>query len=476
MAWLARETARERDRAERGGRDRPARHRLSPPGSSSSRIRNRATASEISARELLDAGVDDWKANWRRERPEVRAALLEAAGDAYRGIGEFEKSSKLLREAVAIRKQDETRDPVAYGQALMHEALLRRDQGNFQQAGYIARQAIGRFEAAQIAGDAAAGEALTDARIELAEILRRDSQLDEAAKLANAAIADLDARARGTESHISALFMLGRVQMARGDLEAAEPLLRQAYDLQTKLSGELSDETVNARNGLAELLVIRGKTDEAESLLRRNVEAVRDIYGESSATLGIAWNNLANALSDIPERYGEAEKAYLEAIRILEATLEPGHPEIANAYNNLGSLYVKTEQFEKAAEAHEIGLKLRLASLGPDHPNTAASRVGLALAKNKLGQSAEAEAMLREAKASFTRSLGPTHWRTANAQYQLGVVLRDRGKLAESLAEVKPAHAVLLQELGPDHPRTIAATKTLAELEAAAQPDLKTNR
>ena len=149
------------------------------------------------------------------------------------------------------------------------------------------------------------------------------------------------------ESHISALYMLGRVQQARGNLEAAEPMLRRAYDLQTRLSGELSDATVNARNGLAELLVVRGKTDEAESLLRRNVDAVRKIYGDSNPTLGIAWNNLANATSDIPEKFGEAEQAYLEAIRILEATLEPGHPEIAKSHSNLGALYIKTGRIRK---------------------------------------------------------------------------------------------------------------------------------
>jgi tetratricopeptide (TPR) repeat protein len=467
MAWLARENARERDRA-----------------NAEAEIARRVTAftaelfglaspesggnADISAREILDAGVARLEGGeLADERPEVRAALLESAGNAYRGIGAYGKSSKLLKEAVAIRKSGEASDPVAYGHALMLEAILRRDEGKYQEGGNLARQAISRFEPAARAGDAAGTEALDDARVNLAEILRRDNQLDEAAKLASAAIADLEDRSRGTESHISALFMLGRVQMARGDLEDAEPVLRRAYDLQTKLAGEDSDETVNARNGLAELLVIRGKTDEAEFLLRRNVEAVRKIYGDGTATLGIAWNNLANALSDIPDKYVEAEKAYLEAIRLLEANLEPGHPEIANSHNNLGSLYVKMERWQDAVTQHRIGLRLRTASLGPDHPNTAASQVGLALALNKLGQRADAEAMLRDAKASFTKSLGANHWRTANAQYQLGVVLRDRGRPDAALAEVKPAQAILLAELGPEHPRTVAATKTLAELEAA---------
>jgi len=255
--------------------------------------------------------------------------------------------------------------------------------------------------------------------------------------------------------------------MARGDLASAEPLLRRAYALQLRLSDELSDETIDARNGLADLLVVRGKTAEAEALLRQNVEDVRKVYGDPSMMLGIMWNNFANALSDIPEKRGESEQAYLEAIRLLEATLEPGHPEIANAYNNIGALYLATGEWEKAAAAHEKGLQLRLAALGPDHPNTAASRMGLGLSLNRLGRAAEAEAMVREARDSFARSLGPSHWRTANAQCQLSYVLRDRGKLAEALAELRPAQATLLAELGPEHVRTRTATQALEELESS---------
>jgi tetratricopeptide (TPR) repeat protein len=474
MAWLARENARERDRA-----------------NAEAEIARRVTAftaelfglaspevsgdSEISARELLDAGVGRLEGGaLKGEKPEVRAALLEAAGDAYRSFGEFEKSSRLIGEAVSIRREREAADPVAYGRALLRESLLRRDEGKYQESANLARQATSRFDAADIAGDPEAREALSGARVELAEILRRDNQLDEAAKLASAAVTDFEERARGTEGHISALFMFGRVQQARGNLEAAEPLLRRAYDLQTRLTGELSDATVNVRNGLAELLVVRGKTDEAESLLRRNVDAVRKIYGDSNPTLGIAWNNLANATSDIPEKFGEAEQAYLEAIRILEATLEPGHPEIATSHHNLGALHVKTGEYEKAEREHTIALEMRNTALGPEHPNTIASRMGIALAKNKLGQRAEAEAILREVKASFARNLGPDHWRTANAQYQLGIVLRDRGKYAEALAEVKPAQAILLADLGPEHPRTVAATKTLTELEKADPAAVRT--
>ncbi len=476
MAWLARENARERDRA---NAEAAIARRVTAFTADLFGLASPEASSniDISARALLDAGVGRLEGGeLASEPPEVRAALLEAAGDAYRAVGEFEKSSRLLDEAVAIRKLREATDPAAYGRALMRESLLRRDEGKFQEAANDARRAIVLFDAADIRGDLAARDALADARVELAEILRRDSRLDEAAKLVSAALVELEERARGTERHVAALFMLGRVQQARGDLAAAEPLLRRAYDLQTKLSGENSDATMNARNGLADLLVVRGMTDEAEALFRKNLDVVRAIYGDPSVNLGIAWNNLANALSDIPAKFGEAEKAYLEAIRLLEETLEPGHPEIANSRSNLGSLYVKTGEYAKAAREYRIALSLRESALGPQHPNTVASRMGLAIALNGLGQRAEAETMLRGVKASFTTSLGATHWRTANAQYQLGVVLSDRGKPEEALAEVKPAQEILLAELGPGHPRTVAATKALAEIEASARAGVRTAR
>jgi tetratricopeptide (TPR) repeat protein len=476
MAWLARENARERDRAnaEAAIARRVTDFTAGLFGLASPEASNR---SEISARELLDAGVEEIEGGGlSTEPPEVRAALLEAAGDAYRGIGEHARASKLLDEAVAIRRTRAESDPMALGRALMREALLRRDEGKYRDAANLAREAIVLFDGADIAGEATAAEALAEARIELAEVLRRDSQLDEAARLSGQSVADFESRARGTASHVAALYMHGRILQAQGDLEGGEPLLRRAYDLQLKLTGPVSDDAVDVRGGLSELLVVRGKTDEAEALLRENVEAVRTIYGESSATLGIAWNNLANALSDIPAKRGESEKAYLESIRILESALAPGHPEIATAHANLGALYLAMQRFEEAAREYRIALELRLAALGPEHPNTLNSRMGVALAMNRLGQQAEAESIVREVKAAFTKSLGANHWRTANVQYHLGVLLKDGGKLDEALVEVREAHGILLADLGADHPRTAAATATLAELESAVPSAVRTAR
>jgi non-specific serine/threonine protein kinase/serine/threonine-protein kinase len=466
MAWLARENARERDRA-----------------NAEAEIARRVTAftaglfelaspeasgkSETTARELLDSGVRRLEAELARERPETRAALLEAAANAYRGIGELQESSRLIGEAIALRRERAAEDPAAYAGVLLREAALRRDQGNYDAAAEIGREAVATLAKAIAAGDDSLEDARTDAELELAEILRLGSRLEEAAPLAGQALSRVEADSPRSATHVTALFMVGRIHAARGEVAQAEPLLRHALALQVDLEGESSEDTVDARNGLAELLVVAGKTDEAETLLRANVEATRRIYGDRHAMHGITWNNLGNALSDIPEKFGDAEQAYLRAIDILSASLGVAHPEIATTYHNLGALYLKTHEWQKSADVHRKALDLRTALIGPDHPNTTSSRMGLALALNKLGKQAEAEALMRQAQAAFARSLGPDHWRTANAQYYLGVVLEAEGKRAEALREVRDAHARLVAALGADHPRAQAAAGTLAELMAA---------
>ena len=469
MALLARETARERDRA---NEEAAIAKKVTDFTAGLFEMANPASSgsSNVSARQLLDVGVRRLEAEMSRERPETRAALLESAGNAYRDIGEFGEANRLIREAVALRKEQAADAPVAYAKVLMSESFLLRDQGNYEGAESLARESVAVLEAAgensEGKPDAAYVEELYGARVELAESLRRQSKLEDAALVVSSVI---DVLNRGqpvsTTVQASALYELGRIREGQGELPEAVQLLTRALDIQIKADGEFAEPTINARNGLADVLVVMGKSAEAEKLLQQNVDGLRKIYGDVHAIVGIAYNNLANALSDLPERYADAEKDYLKALDIMSQTYGLAHPEVANTYHNLGALYLKMREWQKAADASKRALDLRMATIGPDHPNTASSRMIVAMALSKLQRYAEAESLAREARASFSAALGADHWRVANAGYNLGTILQSEGKLHEAEREVRPALELLTKTLGPDHPRTQAAQKTLNELE-----------
>jgi non-specific serine/threonine protein kinase/serine/threonine-protein kinase len=477
MALLARETARERDRA---NEEAAIAKRVTDFTAGLFEMANPASSgsSTVSARQLLDAGVRRLEAQMSSEQPQTRAALLESAGNAYRDIGDFGEANRLIREAEALRKEHAADEPVAYAKVLMSESWLLRDQGNYEGAESLARESVAVLESAGKASGSKPGAADLDelygARVELAEALRRQSKLDEAATVVNKVI-DVVNRGEGisTANQASALYELGRIREGQGELPEAVQLLTRALDIQVKADGEFAEPTINARNGLADALVVQGKSAEAEKLLQQNVDGLRKIYGDVHAIVGIAYNNLANALSDLPERYTDAEKDYLKALDILSQTYGIAHPEVANTYHNLAGLYLKMKEWQKAADAGKQALDLRMATIGPEHPNTASSRMILAMALSKLQRYTEAEALAREARASFVAALGAEHWRAANASYNLGTILQTEGKLQEAEQEVRPALELLTKTLGPDHPRTQAAQQTLKELEKSLGSGVK---
>ena len=459
MAWLAQSAAAERDRA---NREAQVARRVTAFAAGIFELANpvRTGSSDISARELLDAGVRRLRVQGEAQRPDVRAALLEAAGSAYVGLGAYDEAASLLDAAVAVRAQFRDAEPVAYAQALLSQAVLKREQGDLERATTLARDA----EQVLVGSKPVDAHALHVVRLDLAEILRRRTELEEAAALAERTLSDTRAAtADDAPVRARALMVLGRIRAAQGELPEAERLLRESFDLYTELEGPLGEMTFEAKNGLADTLVIMGEPSRAEPLLRELVEDVRRVYGEEHAEMGIVLNNLGNALSDIPEKYAEAGEVYLAAASITRRTRGVLHPETATTYNNLGALHLKTHQWKLADQAFQRAIAIRTVAFGADHPHTAQAQRSRAEALGRLGRLNEAESLLRTCIASYERSLGAEHWRTANAQLYLGWILALEGQSTEAARVMNAAYPRLLQALGPEHPRVAGARDLMLE-------------
>jgi serine/threonine protein kinase len=463
MAYLAREASRERDRA---NQEAEISRRVTAFTAGLFEMANPAASGSgsVSARDLLDAGVRRLDVQSVDERADVRAALYEAAGNAYRGLGAYDEAERVLGEAHALRKQDSTVHPEAYAQVLVAQGLLRREQGRFEDAQARVREGLGVLEQAP----SVAPNALHRARLELVEMLRRLSKLDEGAELATSTLRALESAGRADEAlRARALYSLGRIRAAQGQLPEAEQFLRKALDAELRLGSPLTETVFETRAALADVLVIRNQPVEAEVLLRRIVADATQVYGENHPDVGVSYTNLGNVLSDIPEKFGEAEQAYLRALEILRRTKGPEHPEVATVHNNLGALYLKTQDWQAAERSFGQAAVLRAKSYGEEHPDTAATRIGRALALIKLGQLQDAEAVLRAGIAVLAANIGRDHWRTANARTYLGIALTFQRRFAEAEAELTDAHRALVAALGADHPRVATNEKGQADLAAA---------
>lgn len=460
MAVLARRAAVERDRA---NEEAEVARRVTAFTASlfESAHPARIGSSNVTARQLLDLGMRRLESESANERSDVKAALLEAAGNAYRGLGDYTTAAPLLERAVALRRQSAVESPYAQAMALRSQALLAKAQGDFERAESIDREALRTLLGRRWPGETA----VLDTRLELADVLRLRSQLEEAASITADCLRRYAASSPPNESGVAqGTLLLGQIRFAQGRIVDAERELTQALGLYRRLTGDSSVASLSAKSALAFALVTAGQSGRAEPLLRQVVDDTRRIYGPQHPELGVALSDLGNALSDFPEKLPEAEQVYEEGIAVLRAHAGPNHPELATALNNVGFVYLRTQQWTKARQAYSEAVAIRREALGPAHPDTAAAQMGEALALNKLNEFTAAEGLLREAIATLTAALGADHWRTANAERYLGTVLANLRRFDEAETTLTVAERKLTEALGADHPRTVSARTALAEL------------
>ena len=77
---------------------------------------------------------------------------------------------------------------------------------------------------------------------------------------------------------------LGRLLQDKGDLAGAETLLREGAEGLTQLRGPTDAESLTSRAALASLLLVKGDVEEAEPRLKEVCEIAHATLGASSST------------------------------------------------------------------------------------------------------------------------------------------------------------------------------------------------
>ncbi|MFK0257110.1 tetratricopeptide repeat protein [Streptomyces sp. NPDC090445] len=267
------------------------------------------------------------------------------------------------------------------------------------------------------------------------------------------------------EALVGALLVEGGLHRARGDLEQAEHVLRQALALAgrpAQSGGQAARLLARAQCGLAAVYRLRGRYRRAQALLRTALErAEGDPASDGLPELADLLNELAVTCKYTGE-FDEAERLYRRVWAVLVEAGGPAHPELATVWHNLAGLAHARGDFAAAEPPARRSVALSERTLGPDHPAVAADRAALAAILDGLGRREEAERLLREALAVFGRVLGPGHHETAVTCHNLACLAYRRGRLAEAEQLFRRALAVKETVLGPDHPELAVTLHNLA--------------
>jgi serine/threonine-protein kinase len=301
-----------------------------------------------------------------------------------------------------------------------------------------------------------------------------------------------------------AMDQLGMTQLRRGDLAAADSLLRGALEVRRRRLGSEHDATAESLEHVAELLHSRNDFAGSEPLLREALRIRRALHGDSSLPTATAkaWladvyrtsGNVAEAMTLYRDalatrqqrlgaehpltaelvgsvatalegagRHAEAESLLRSMIAVQRRKLGEDHPTVAMSLNALGQLlYKATPQVEAAESLLRAALVINQRALGENHPKVADNVGNLAIIARDRGDLAEAERLLAQALRIDRSIYGAEHMTVAFDLNELAGVLRARGHPDSAVTLLREALRQARKLVGEAHRNTLAVTSQLA--------------
>lgn len=258
----------------------------------------------ITVREILDRGAEHIEGRLE-EQSEIRAALLQAMGRAYAGLGEYPKARSFMESSIAVLQSD----------APLHSERAREIE-------------------------------LAESLLELAHVSRMVGDLERAWSSIEAAREAIDTTGNTAICLSASVYEeLGAVCEERLDLECAEAsyleslaMIRQGKDSPGDDGLECIEKVERETlEGMAALKYAQGKSLEALVHQKRSIELARKYFGEQHPSAVSGWSNLAilyRSLGDLEQAIGAIERCRALASEIYP----PGHPTLSRALLILGEL------------------------------------------------------------------------------------------------------------------------------------------
>ncbi|MCU0304259.1 MAG: serine/threonine-protein kinase [Thermoanaerobaculales bacterium] len=352
------------------------------------------------------------------DHPEVRSRVLTTLGTTYEGLGMVTQATTHLRAALEATRVAHGPESVEVAQALHRLAMALAEQGDFEDAERLDREALATLERVGLVRSAKAAQVTSS----LASILR----------------------------------WLGR------DVEA-ERLFRDAVTIQRGLGDAERESLAVTLNNLAVLLGDRGDWAAAEPLAREALDIVRSVHGGGHPEVAAAMDTLGAVLEETGDLAG-AEALYRDGLATRERLLGAEHPDTARSLYALANVQLARGDAEGALASCLRILSLRGQVLPDAHPFVAATLQTEGLSLLDLDRPVQAERAFRESLELRRASLPPGHWLVASSESALGASLTAQGRYGEAEAMLVESYDLLLAGRGPAHRITRDAASRLSDL------------
>jgi len=331
-----------------------------------------------------------------------RHPLYLSSLDNYAGVcaemGRYAEAEKCYQQALSMRREVLGNTHPDYATSLNNLGALYGLTGEYAEAARLHQEEIHiheRMPGADPRSLATSYANLGSVHVSMAEFAKAEKFFNSARELAQKA---------GENSSFYALVLtkLADVYAETGDYAKAEPLYRQALDIQKETLEQTHPDRGFTLTGLGDLLVSVNQPKEAEGCYREalrieevNVGPDHPRYGTVLSRLGLLFNQRG--------KYAEAEPLLKEVVRIDETVFGEAHGKVANALNNLAISHSSQGDVSTAATLYERAHAIKKTELSPTHPDYAGSLYNLFHFYFSLGRYDKAEPLARELAVSEIR-------------------------------------------------------------------------
>jgi tetratricopeptide (TPR) repeat protein len=431
--------------------------------------------------------------------PLVKARLLHSLGITLLGLSEHARGEKLLREALALRRQHlGSDDPktlnsmFSLGATCQHlgrfdETLTLYGEYRERSIRHLSSDDPRRVQIDHVIGMAHQAAGNLDRAVvvfeRVADWLKRHPKPDTADRLLK--LHTLGAAYRETHRTKEAIAIfedvlqrrakllgldhpdtlmttnsLGVVYVAAGRYQDSIKLLEQTSGRLLKRFAADHVSVLMIQRNLAGAYSKAGRLQAAIELL----ESIRDRavarLGPNSAYTSLLVGSLADVYKK-SKRFDEAIKLYEQSIKTLAATYGMEHPRVAPLINALANCYFRTgKRKEAVAELTQLSQR-QAARFGPDHRETLATRRDLALLHRSLGQAKTAIEILLDVTEKSSKSLGPDHLQTLSARNALAASYFAARRPQQAIEIFEKVLAQRIEQLGAEHLDTLDTRRSL---------------
>jgi tetratricopeptide (TPR) repeat protein len=158
--------------------------------------------------------------------------------------------------------------------------------------------------------------------------------------------------------------------------------------------------------------------------------------------------NDATALTAL-QRYFDAEKSLTAALQELRQTSGNDNVFVANAENQLGEVYTRSEKWADAVSSYKEAYRIYALRTGAEARNTLITLTNLGIVEYQTGRAAEAAKILAPLHVKFVQATGEEGPLTQSVDFYLASAQRDLGNYNEASALIAHLNAARLDEAEP---------------------------